>query len=583
MKQWKKEDFKSKYITISSEEEGKSTIKFLESLGIIPDGGMCCIYQKKDRAIFIFSSFSWKYTTTNSEDYKFSDLQLEEKQEILTIEQLIEGEVYITEYEDQGEYIFKATDNNNYCSFINTNWFSSLTGDIRPSNGFKTFKKASKEQKDWLNICIQENKFIEFNEINNYMNKETKFEVGDWVIASYKNGCIGYRGKLAKVLNNFSYQYEDGTIENNHSNFQFEGVRKALSHEIPNNSSVNTFNFEKGKYYLIEAYLQKTQYYIQFERQDSDKGIFGGYRVLDSNNWFNLGGFTNVKLIKEVTEQEAKGLPKQELSLLEQAKLKYSEGIKFKTMLSGNIHISKGTIFSANDFEISMNIEKNLGYSNAVVYKNGKWAEIVKQENNSIPEYVECIKTFSNNYIVGKIYKTRNGNVIGEEGDAPAIYGLNKDRFPISTKEAYLKQEGKTEWSQFTNNFQSNSCNISVDPYKNEEIEVGDLVEIISEYDNSTKLPKGSKYVVEEIIENSAGFWYRKIKGSPSGAKLTSIKLIKKKHSNTTVNKQLDISSAIQVGNEVTNITIPKSASVVLKNTENEVKIKINQKLTIKI
>lgn len=60
-----------------------------------------------------------------------------------------------------------------------------------------------------------------------------EYKIGDWIIANYENGCLDYKGKLARIINGKQYKYLDGTIEYNNSNFKFEGIRRAELHEIP--------------------------------------------------------------------------------------------------------------------------------------------------------------------------------------------------------------------------------------------------------------------------------------------------------------------------------------------------------------
>lgn len=67
--------------------------------------------------------------------------------------------------------------------------------------------------------------------------------------------------------------------------------------------------------------------------------------------------------------------------LLEEAKKRYPVGCKFKTIIYGNIYISKGSIRQQMNSEnnISMFVEEN-SFDNisASCYYNGQWAEIIE-------------------------------------------------------------------------------------------------------------------------------------------------------------------------------------------------------------
>lgn len=779
-----KEQFYIKYEPKITEDKYKQLIKKIEQLGYIFIGhcgwkssyesfkkeGYLRSYSKEDNQSAPKNRWCIDNNKQSIIQEKFLNNFLEEKEQILTIEQtlsindLVKYEYYHTKDRDSDFWMlfrFKQIESSNNQAFYTcciTKYKEFTKEDWLNISYRRITRKATAEEIQWLEICSKENKFIEFNEINNYMNKEEKWipKKGEWVVSLIDKEPYRKIGDVFQVMRE-SDSVVYYLIDTNGSLSTF---RKALPHEIPNNSSVNTFNFEENKYYsCIDTYLNSnTLWHFQFKSLNTTENKLHYFwsknyeNVIRTNDYLSYDRFKDFKL---VTEQEAKGLlkqeesligryatviknysesgktakigdivkivkacnvsnryycdeinrkysniklnttdyqesqfreikimpigfipssvnqpikeenmfkqgdyivclkkpggnleylppnycykqvqnhpslfaikdihgsntsctdvrkdkpdtwryatseeiaeynrigkpfdvttlnQKQELSLLEQAKLKYSEGIKFKTMLSNNTHISKGTICSANDFEISMNIEKNLGYSNAVVYKNGKWAEIVKQEDNSIPEYVECINTSwfgKDRSTLGNIYKfpeitLDNGQILKLNKE----FEIWKNTFKPSTKEAYDSQFLLTDFTIKTHPVTPEEC------INNDVIEVGDEVELIKTPHAGYDL--GDKAIIQEVSSSNDFKVYRKGTNEIVGGCNFKghWKITKKKHSNTTVNKQLDISSAIQVGNEVTNITIPKSASVVLKNTENEVKIKINQKLTIKI
>lgn len=64
---------------------------------------------------------------------------------------------------------------------------------------------------------------------------------------------------------------------------------------------------------------------------------------------------------------------------------------------------------------------------------------------DTVPEYVECLENYVDQFTKGKIYKTRSyfGSVV--EDDSGYSNGWSKNKFKPSTKEAYLAQHGKSE------------------------------------------------------------------------------------------------------------------------------------------
>ncbi len=74
-----------------------------------------------------------------------------------------------------------------------------------------------------------------------------------------------------------------------------------------NNTPLGVADLQKGKYYLIQAYDILAKYYIKFNNKYSGDEIDGAFRVPTVGQpWYPNGRFTKVKVIKEVTEQEAK-------------------------------------------------------------------------------------------------------------------------------------------------------------------------------------------------------------------------------------------------------------------------------------
>lgn len=93
-------------------------------------------------------------------------------------EELIVGEIYCysTPSSNNPTHIFIYDGLNIYNTCKSKNWIC-ITGTIlnKESNNFCTLKgvsEASQEKKNWLNACINANKFIPFDEVNQSINYE---------------------------------------------------------------------------------------------------------------------------------------------------------------------------------------------------------------------------------------------------------------------------------------------------------------------------------------------------------------------------------------------------------------------------
>lgn len=63
---------------------------------------------------------------------------------------LIPGEIYVTHYEGQGEYIFREADihesKNKSCITVRSNYFNKSYNNICYSNGFIEYRKATYDE-----------------------------------------------------------------------------------------------------------------------------------------------------------------------------------------------------------------------------------------------------------------------------------------------------------------------------------------------------------------------------------------------------------------------------------------------------
>lgn len=95
------------------------------------------------------------------------------------ITKLIVGQVYYVELgRDRTKYIFK--EDRNESVFINITYSSYYTcGDFKIFDIWNNIRFATKEEIQWLDICIMQNKFIHKEEVDKYLNRSLAYLVSD--------------------------------------------------------------------------------------------------------------------------------------------------------------------------------------------------------------------------------------------------------------------------------------------------------------------------------------------------------------------------------------------------------------------
>ena len=70
------------------------------------------------------------------------------------------GDIFVTSYVGQGDYIALANHSMKDTNYINENRYVINGGEFTKSNGFTQFRKATEEEKAWLNACKAAGKFV---------------------------------------------------------------------------------------------------------------------------------------------------------------------------------------------------------------------------------------------------------------------------------------------------------------------------------------------------------------------------------------------------------------------------------------
>lgn len=515
----------------------------------------------------------------------------------MNINDLVKYEYYYTK-EKAGDfwmlYRYKQIHDSNldtvdYTCHINSN--KEFCKDDYCSLFQRITRKATPEEIQWLELCSKEGKFIEYNKIGEYMNKEEEWEPKDneWVVILRENtdnpqmvGIVGkYNSKqgfshqVDISINNCPKSYNGTQLQKGNDRFP-EGyyycyaytsnntskhaLRKALPSEIPN-SSLNTMNkFEIGKYYAITN--NTYDYFIKI-LEISDNGLYASYKTNINSDWKPRGYFSNIKYSKELTKEETEGIVNKELSIPKEEDLIgrwYKTGVH-KEKFNNQEYVQVNNVKNGNAYFIgtTQHILSNC-WTNSLMPKG---FSPIEQSSISIPEYVRAFCSHSNQFTKDKIYKTIEGTsatwirLIDDVGDKN---GAQKSYYFIdSTKEEFDKQEYLKGYRESAKPiFQENISiyNYGVDPYQNEIIEIGDEVEVFRKSPNNDYIYHCIGYIGKILrINGNSNFDFE----DGYCEYQDSCKLHKKANKNNTIQQQKpDISSAIQVGNDVTVLDVFK-------------------------
>jgi hypothetical protein len=191
---------------------------------------------------------------TPEEIKKVQGYVLKETETSLKVEDLVRGKVYVINFENHPNWdsIFESNGeyNNSYRLYLNGIKGKEFdTSDGQWSIDYKfTIRKATQEEKDWLNVCIKANKFIPKEEALKTKEKEIKFEVGKWYKWEYKDLTIYYLKYSSTNGQWFTYSEfintSIGVLTSSTSNV----IEKEVGEEIP---------LSEIQQYLPEGHIDK--------------------------------------------------------------------------------------------------------------------------------------------------------------------------------------------------------------------------------------------------------------------------------------------------------------------------------------
>lgn len=600
MKEWKKEDFRDKYLSYNSEYEYDCIVQLLDSLGYT-NVHKNEVYKGQWNAISCYVDYTYQTTRNHHPNYTFEQIFPKETIKCNNMEE---------------KWCVKRTRSNN---IVLNKWLNSFEeGNYGGDNGYvyceKVDPKSSIYRRTYESILpgYKEITFEWFKEhILNEIPFSTSSNIPNLVKGRYYS-CKGTASKLwyiqyLKQDSNclwFTYRRNgiDGlSVKNGEdwfpidqlSNFQevdeytAKGINKPI--DMKEESLVGRWIkcLKDGEWYseiksgdLLQVSKDEGRF-LYFNLKDGEKTPFDK-SIRFHENTFELMpiGFSP---------------PNKEQDLLSLAREKYPIGTKFHPC---HVAIDKGSycvitedsVFEKQGDSITATIKESNWdkYSqskygtttlNRVVYYQGNWAEIISSpikepiKEEGIPEYVECIKWEGWSHKKGIIYKVNNGMVTCEKTGTPTNYLYNDNNFKPSTFIAFQEQENMKTWKElgcmpYQTGIDSYEAKLPIEGnIYSTAIEIGDIVEVVlkPQYRDNSNKSIGEMFEVSMITDGTGGKWIHYKDKPGQGMGIENVKLISKKHSITYTNNNYKVDefspisrTQLNTPNEVKEVVVHK-------------------------
>ncbi len=563
--------------------------------------------------------------------------------------------------------------------------------------GDKTdFRHATEEEKQWLEACIKAGKTISKEEA---MKKEENL-VGRYIKALVNGasgiGCIqmGDVCKLGRLRG--SYYDLDDKFNKAHAGYVAVIPQPEHWEVMPEGWTPETPKVElpkKGEYWTYDRGTRYTSTYLIIDTKD--KTDFSLHTTISEVLYDgkkkeypgNIGYSFDIPLVAQwrkaskeemniicPTPKTEKPMSSELTSLPDKWCIKIdpdNQKVLDKFKRDKGKDPIYGNSYTYVDHDGWGAIKVTIGHTEITFEQFKKWVlkEEKPMEKPSIPEYVECLETYYDQFTKGKIYKTARGKLGDVEVDdkGSRTNGWNPDKFKPSTKEA-VHCKTQEEWDFVRNKIAkcaSNSftfktagydktpggldlrdgCHCPIkyyeehgykvysfdnycailgipNPFK-EEFKVGDWVKILPGCDNGHGREVGKAY---HIVSVNRGAWDDGVRVANDKGEQDGNGFIKKGYYIKALPHEIpieckigskltrdyewstitgegdkssfslddicgrrsavvegDSSPRVIVDADVYNVKVRKSASVTLKNTENEVKISVKLKQPIKL
>lgn len=351
---------------------------------LLPQGTIRKIEEYSDNVICVLGgalgtcreekgAIKWFATKEEAEEFAKSLVEIKEsKPKQLTVDDLVEGEIYVERYSLWDyEYILKygmrkailVADNQNH------RFRNQRVCDI--GNSESVIRPATPQEKKHLNVCIQQDKFINQEDLDLYddvtfelktvMKDEPKYDYE--VVHCTTQEEVNFA--ISKCKSKTSLLYSKGLNLESELKKYPEGI--CINPKKNAYSGLDWYKNQNAKIYSFQEWCKKFNHKPNF-----------------------------------MTKQEPERKEPSMEELLEEAEKRYPSGTIFKTLTKGNTYVSTGIIRedTLTLRKISMYVEDNdFDMSSGTIYLDGEWAKIVslpeKIEEDWIPRKQVCLSNFN--------------------------------------------------------------------------------------------------------------------------------------------------------------------------------------------
>lgn len=458
------------------------------------------------------------------------------------------------------------------------------------------FKAVScKTQEEWDFVISKYNpKDLTKSDFSNYKNIYIIFKLVNSIDTSYL-GCYGNsKDKDTQVI-----QFSEWCKEFNHTPDFIKPIK-----EWSVGSYVVSINNGHARSKSSESYFIGDIFTISHFYTDSDStiGIKPFTNVVDKINFKWFPNLQEAEIFsKSLTEKEEdwyfnEKLTEEQFNIL----ISYlkSNGYESFTHVTHEVnyfnYVASGIIRTIKQIEVECSSEKPNHYKaycidnnvqNNKIRKTLKDFNILQENNNSVPEYVECINTNTKKIILGKIYKIfdtstypEKVSIILDDGEQYNIRDWDEsfikngnNCFKPSTFKELSAQESLKQWRKLVNIKFTNNCTLNTKECisNSDVIEIGDEVEVVKITKFSTdsgiylKANIGDRFKVKVAPSNYSESLEIGIKindGKDYTYPVECFKLIKKA-SQTTLNTKVDSISPVKVNTNLLNIIKVKGSA----------------------
>ncbi len=301
---------------------------------------------------------------------------------------------------------------------------SEIIGTIYKTSELPKWVKGHKLEQYWKDYMFHYKPSTKEAYDAQFVVKEPEFVLpekwGILITEENRDVVLNYRQKIFEKLNIPKY-LRVGIV---HLSFSHDGTYYHYNSKfVEKHTGCQLITFEQFKKYVLKEQLEESKDKV-LEKEGIDLNIEKIIRVESSEGAiyqlgdkitvftkespnkgkvFTIKGFrwnnakTNICVITELHSKNGIGLDKielysepvvKELSLLEQAKLKYPIGTKFKVVHLPNLILTVKNhedYYFQTDEIVNLNVEENInGCTGGSVYRKGQWAEII--DDFKLPE-----------------------------------------------------------------------------------------------------------------------------------------------------------------------------------------------------